>query len=150
MIIKKNLFGFTLIEIAIVIAITGLLVSMVISSFSKVGGTEALDTTVMTVMSVLNEAKSQAISSKNAASYGVRILPDQLISFENTYGTNNKTITISNLVTIATSTGIGTDIIFNNVTAETSASGTITITVLNDQTKKSTIRVYNTGVVEKN
>lgn len=149
---KKYKSGLTLLELAIVIGIIGLLVSMIISSFGKVGGSEALDTTTMTVISVLNEAKSEAISSKDASSYGVRILPNQLISFEGTSspGINSKTITISNLVVLSTSTGIGNDVVFNNVTARTSASGTITITVLNDSTKKSTIRIYSTGVIEKN
>ena len=73
-----------------------------------------------------------------------------MISFKNSYGTENKETTISNLVTISTSTGIGTDVLFNNVSGYTSASGTITITVLNDSLKKTIIRLYNTGAVEKN
>lgn len=142
--------GISLIELLIVIGILSMVVSMVIYSFSRVGGSEALDTTVMSVVAVLNEAKSQSVSSKNQSAYGVRIFNNKLVSFRNTYGTENKETTISNLVTISTSTGIGTDIIFNNVTGNTSASGTITIKVLSDLTKQSTIRVYNTGVVEKN
>ena len=151
----KNKFsrGFTFIEMAIVLAILGLLVSMVIPSFKNVGGSEALSTTVTSVISVLNEARSSAVSSKNAHGYGVRILPNQIVSFEGTYGTNNKILTISNLVKLSTSTGICSgcsDVIFNNVSGNTSASGTITVTILNDQTKNSTIRIYSTGAVEKN
>lgn len=147
--------GFTLIELTIIFAITAMLISTVISSFSKVGGTEALDTSVMSTVSVLIEAKSKAISSKDAANYGVKIYEDKLVSYEcviNTCETktNFSTTTISNLVTISTSTGIGSDIIFNNVSGSTAASGTITITVLKDVSKKSTINIYNTGVIEKN
>jgi Tfp pilus assembly protein FimT len=146
--------GFTLLETAIILSITVLLVIMIIPSFKNVGGSEALDTATMSVIAVLNEAKSQAVSSKGASDpsvqYGVRILNNKLISFKNTYGTENKETTISNLVTISTSTGIGTDIFFNNVSGYTSASGTITVTVLNDTSKNTTIRIYNTGAVEKN
>ena len=150
--IKKQSFiaGFTIIEMLIVLSISAMLISLVISSFGKVGGSEALDTTTVSVVSVLNGARSLAISSKDASSYGVRILNNKLISFKNIYGTENKETTISNLVTISTSAGIGNDIIFNNVSGNTNASGTITITVLNDQLKKNTIRIYSTGIIERN
>ncbi len=147
---KRSTKGFTVAEIIIVLGILALLVSMIVSSFGKVGGSEALDTTVASVISILNEAKSQAVSSKDASNYGVRILNNGLISFKNSYGTNNKEYIVSNLVTVSTSTGIGADIIFNNVSGNTNASGTITITVLNDSSKNSTINVYSTGVIEKN
>ncbi|MFH1455083.1 MAG: type II secretion system protein [bacterium] len=142
--------GFTLIEILLVLSIIVILVVMIIPSFSKVGGSEALDTTTMSAIAVLNVAKSSAVSSKDASDYGIRIFNNKLVSFKGSYGIENKEITISNLVTISTSTGIGTDIIFNNVSGSTSASGTITITVLNDPSKNSTIRIYSTGAVEKN
>lgn len=138
-----------MIETIIILAALAIFASMFISSFTKVGGSEALDTSVVSIISVLNEAKSQAISSKDASNYGVRIFNDKLVSFKNGYGTDNKELTISNLVTISTSTGIGTDIIFNNVTGSTVASGTITIQVVSEPIKTSSIRVYPTGLVEK-
>lgn len=142
--------GFMLIELIIVLTIITILVSITVSSFSTVGGSEALDTSVMSTISVLNEARSSAISSKDASDYGVRILNDKLISFKDSFGTLNSETVISNLVTISTSTGIGTDIIFKNVSGSTNASGTITITVLNDPPKNSLIKIYSTGVIEKN
>jgi len=147
---NKKSGGFSIIEMLIVLALLVMLVSMVVSSFGKVGGSEALDTTTVSIISVLNEAKSLAVSSKSASNYGVRILSDKLISFKNNYGTSNKEVSISHLVEISTSTGLGTDIIFNNVTGQTNASGTITITILNDISKSNTIRIYSTGVIEKN
>ncbi len=147
---KQNSIGFSLVEMLIVIAILAILVSIVIPSFSKTGGSEALNTTVVSTISVLNEAKSLAVSSKDASNYGVRIYNNKLVSFKNNYGTENQEFPISNLVTISTSTGIDTDIIFNNVSGNTSASGTITITVLNDPSESNTIRIYSTGIIEKN
>lgn len=146
---KNNILGFTLIELVIVLTILSILASVVVSSFNRVGGSEALDTTVMSTISILNEARSSAVSSKDASNYGVRILNNKLVSFKNAYGISNKEISISNLVAISTSTGIGSDIIFNNVSGSTNASGTITITILSDEPKSSTIRIYSTGVIEK-
>ena len=142
--------GFTLIEITIVLAIVAMLISIAVSSFSKAGSSEALDTTIVSVMSVLNGAKSSAISSKDASDYGVRILNDKLISFKNSYGIENSEFDISNLVTISTSTGIGNDVIFRNVSGQTNASGTITISILSDPSRVGTIRIYSTGIIEKN
>lgn len=147
---KKNAGGFSLVELTTVLAIIGILTVLVTTTFKKAGGGTAVETSAVSVIAVLNEAKSSAISSKNASDYGVRILNNKLISFQGAYGTGNKETSISNLVTISTSTGIGLDVIFDNVTGNSSASGTITITALNDSTKKITIRIYSTGAIEKN
>jgi prepilin-type N-terminal cleavage/methylation domain-containing protein len=142
--------GFTLIEILIVISILAILVSMFASSFGAAGGSAALDTTVVSVISVLNDAKSQAISSRDASNYGVRIFDNKLVSFKNSYGTENKETTVSSLVIISTSTGMGNDIVFSNVSGNTNASGTLTVTVLGDSSKSTTIKIYSTGIIEKN
>ncbi len=146
---RNNIKGFSLVEILIVIVILTILTSMVVSSFGSAGGSQALDTSTVSIISVLNEAKSLAVSSKDASNYGVRILDSKLTSFKNSYGNENKEFTISNLVTISTSTGIGTDVVFNNVSGNTNASGTITITTLKGPSKNSMIRIYPTGLVER-
>lgn len=148
-IIKKN-SGFTLTEVLIVLAIITILVSMTVSSFRTVGGNEALETSVISTISILNEARSLAISSKNASNYGVRIFDNKLVSFKNNYGTENKEFILPNLVGISTSTGIGTDIIFLNVSGKTSASGTITVVNLSDNSKNVPVRIYPTGIIERN
>ena len=142
--------GFTFLEMMIVLAIIALSVVIVISSLNKEEGGQALSTSVSSIISVLNETKSQAVSSKDASGYGVRIFSNKLISFEGTYGNKNSELDLSNLVKISTSTGIGSDIIFNNVSGSTNASGTITITVLSNPSQTSVINVYSTGNVEKN
>jgi len=146
----KNISGFTLIEFLIVLGILLMLISIAVSSLSKAGGSEALDTTTMSLVSILNGAKSSAVSSKDASDYGIRILNNKIISFKNSYGIENSEYVVSDLVILSTSTGLGADIIFNNVSGSTNASGTITVRVLNNQSQYNTIRVYPTGVIEKN
>jgi len=147
---KKLSKGFSLAELLIVIVILGLIASIVVSSFGQSGGSEALNTSTISAISVLNTAKSMAISSKDASKYGVRIFNNKFVTFKNSYGTENQETVFSTLISVSTSTGIGTDIIFNNVSGGTSASGTVTFTILNNPSKSNTIRVYPTGIIEKN
>jgi Tfp pilus assembly protein FimT len=143
-------FGFTVMETLIVISIIVILVSISVSTFRNMSNSQVLDISVLNVMSVLNSARSEAISSKNATTSGVRILNDKVISYQGFYGNLNQETSLSNLVRISTSTGIGTDIVFNNVTGLTSSSGTITIYFLSDPSKNVTIKINNTGTIEKN
>ena len=76
---SKFLMGFSFVEMLVVLAILTMLISIIVSSFSKVGGSESLEVTLTSVISVLNEAKSQAVSSRDASDYGVRILNNKLI-----------------------------------------------------------------------
>ena len=134
---KKLSKGFSLVELLIVIIILGLIASIVVSSFGQTGGSEALNTSTISAISVLNAAKSMAVSSKDASKYGVRIFNNKFVVFKNSYGTENQETVFSNLIVISTSTGIGTDIIFNNVSGSTTSSGTIEITVVNDSPSAS-------------
>ncbi len=142
--------GFTLLETMAVVVILALIAAVMTLSFSSLGTAQTLDKATLSVMSLLNEARSLAISSKNAADYGLRIGKTKVTSFQDSYGTGNKDFVLSTLVGISTSTGIGTDVIFQNVSGETTASGTITLYLLSAPSQSSTIRVFSTGVVERN
>lgn len=141
--------AFSIVEILIVISIVAILTSMTFYFFNNIGSNQSLDTTTVSVISILDEAKSNAISSKDASNYGVRIFNDKLVSFKNNYGTDNKEFVISKLLIVSTSTGIGSDIIFTNLYGDTNASGTITISILDDLSDSDVIRVYKTGIIEK-
>lgn len=145
----KNKKGFSLIELIIVIAILTMLSTIAIMSFSGVGSSQALDKDTLLVISILNEAKSQAISSKDFSDFGVRILNDRLIFFKGVYGMNNIEYVLSRYVNISTSTGVGSDIIFSNVSGNSNASGTVSIFIINDPIKKNSINIFNTGAIEK-
>ena len=109
-----------------------------------------MDKAALSVISLLQSAKSSATSGKDAADFGVRILKNKVISFENAYGTLNSTYTLSSLLAISTSSGIGTDIIFQNLYGNTTASGTITIYLISNPKTSSTIQVFSTGEVQRN
>ena len=145
--------GFTLVELLIVLAVIALVASAATFSFTQLDGSQSIDKTTLSVLSFLNEAQSQAISSKDDSNFGVRILNNKVIFFEGaSYGTASASSSygLSNLVAIATSSGIGTDIIFTSLTGQTSASGTINIYLIASPKTSSTIQVFSTGVVQRN
>ena len=147
---KKFISGFTLLELMIVLITLSILATVITLSFSKLGTDQSLDKATITIISVLNEAKSNAVSSKYATSFGVRIDKNKITSFRGSYNNSNVDYTLSGLVTISTSTGIGNDIIFQNVSGNTNASGTITVSLVSDPTKKTVIQVFGTGAIQKN
>jgi len=139
-----------MVEMVIVIAIVALLAGVANFSFSQLSGGQSVDKATLSVISILNSAHSLAVSSKDASDFGVRILKNKVVSFEGSYGTSNGTYALSNLVAISTSSGIGTDIIFQNLYGNTTASGTITVYLISNPKTSSTIQVFSTGVVQRN
>jgi prepilin-type N-terminal cleavage/methylation domain-containing protein len=150
---KKVLkYGFSFVEITIVLAIITILSTIVVFSFSSAGSKQSLEKTTISVISILNEAKSMAVSSKDFSDYGVRISENELVSFKGNYGNENKIYSIPNLVTISDISISGVtnnDIIFKKVSGSTNATGTITISIANDLSDYYIIKISKTGLVEK-
>ena len=61
--------AFTLIEIIIVLAIVAVLSTLVTLSLSRANSQQTLDKGALTIVSLLNEARSSAISSKDFSDY---------------------------------------------------------------------------------
>lgn len=146
--IKSRNKGFTFVEIVAVLAIITFLSSIVVLSLNSLGGRQSLDKTTISIISILNEARSMAISSKDFSNYGVRISSDKVISFKNSYGNENKIFELSKLVTIS-DIKVSSDITFLKLSGNTSATGTFSIALKNDLSQKNTIKISQTGLVEK-
>ena len=141
--------GFTFVEIISVLAIMAILATVVTMSFSSVGGKQSLEKATISVISIFNEAKSMAISSKDFSDYGVRVESDKLTSFKGSYGNENTIYSLPNLVTISNISLGGSDVIFKRVSGSTTATGTITISLINDQSENNIIKISQTGLIEK-
>ncbi|MFA5934901.1 MAG: type II secretion system protein [Candidatus Paceibacterota bacterium] len=147
---KELRFGFSFVEIITVLAIIATLSTIVVMSFSDAGSKQALEKTTISIISILNEAKSMSISSKDFSGYGVRIESNKLTSFKGTYGTENKVYNVSNLVSISDiSIEGGSDVVFKKISGSTNATGTITISINNNLAESNTIKISKTGLVEK-
>ena len=79
---QKN--GYTLIELAIVIAIIGIILAIVIVPLSKFRKQEALQNTTNAITSILNEARTKTLAGYNNTTYSVRIESTRAILFVGT------------------------------------------------------------------
>lgn len=145
--------GFTLIEVLVVLAIMTIILTIIISGFTVFQNTQALDKNSETVAEVLQTARVQTLSSKNASQYGVHIGSTSLTLFSgSTYvpgapDSQNYPLLGSDSALSLSLTGGGTDIVFNRLTGETAEDGTITVSSpLSNRVR--TITIYKTGLIE--
>lgn len=146
--------GFSLIELLIVLAIMAILTTITISTFVSSRKTEALSKDTEAVIEILEQARNQTISSKNASAYGVNFSTSSLTLFAGTsYSSsdpNNQTTALSFGTTLTTTLPSGTTaIVFNRITGETNQSSTVTIKLLSSTLASTTVKIYKTGTIEK-
>lgn len=147
--------GVSLVETLIIIGIIGILSALIIPNLSDFRDQQSLKNTTEDIISLLDEARNNTISSKNSNTYGVRLLSDRAILFIGTSYTDsisNKQIDFDNVVEIPSSGGVnlndgGIDIIFKRITGDTNNYGTIVIQLINDNTKQKIINISKIGII---
>ena len=144
MIFYKNK-GFTILEMLMAIAIGAIVVTIITLSFGKLNSEQALDKSAMTVVSVLDEARSLTLASLNATRYGVRLEDSQVIILP-TYATT----TINALVGIRNINlnGGGDTVYFERLSGATLQSGTFEVYLKNSSTTFRTISINTNGLAE--
>lgn len=146
--------GFTLLEIMIVIGIMAIISAIILFSFGKLNSDQALDKDVLSVISLLNDARSLTLSSKGGTQYGVHVEGDRVVLYkgatyspsdpENVVQGLNSMVHISSYVLA----GGASDILFKRLTGNTEQSGTLTLSIRNDPSVQKNITIFETGIVE--
>lgn len=146
--------GFTLIEVLAVLAIMLILAGITFTTFKSFNSSQAVDKDVEVILSVLNEARSRTLSSENDTQYGVHIASTSIVLYTGaTYASgsaSNKTIPLSGHSALTLSLGGASDVLFERLTGESSATGTIVLTAVSNSSLVKTIRLYGTGLAETN
>lgn len=144
--------GITAIELLVVVAVLGIIFSIVVPQFSKTRENQVLKTGVQDVLSAINKARSQTLASLDSLTYGVRFESDKVIIFTGTaysFGAaSNETIMITSPasitnVTLNSVSAIPGEMYFNRLSGSPSRTGTITISSSNIT---KIITIYGTGV----
>lgn len=148
--------GISILEILISIAIVAVITAAVSIPLTKTRFGRILLQSTEDVVSVLNLAKSNTLSSVDGDSYGVRFEGDKVIMFKgsvyNPTSVENKIINMQtglNISSINLNGGVN-DLVFKRLTGATDQYGTIIIQVTSDTSKNKTITISKTGLVTTN
>ena len=156
---RKNLVcGFTAIEIIIAIAVLGIILAVILPSLSTFRNDQTLKNTADDIATLLNQARTDTLSSKNSTYYSVHFQSDRAVYFVggtyNSGASTNKTVMFDSTVTLPSGNislnGAGANVTFDRLTGNTNEYGTITIQLAGDSTKQKVITVTKTGIVSAN
>jgi prepilin-type N-terminal cleavage/methylation domain-containing protein len=148
--------GFSIIEIIIVLAVLGLIIGATLPEFSRIRENQVLKTAVTDILSSIDKARNETLSSLNSSEYGVRFEPSRVIIFKGqTYSlgaSGNEIVPIAlpaniSRVTLGGSMSTTGDFYFNRLSGVPSKTGDINVTA-DSSTKVITITA--TGVASSN
>lgn len=154
--------GFSIIEMMIVIVIVSIISAIVLVSLASFRNEQALKNTTVDIVSLLNKARQNTLSSLNSTNYSVHFESDKAVLFSgNTYSSGdsgNEVINFSSVVTIPASGGInisggGSNINFDRLTGSVSngtIDSTIVVQLVSDSSKNNTITISKIGIVSSN
>lgn len=155
-IMKNKINGFSIIEIVLVLGISLLLIAVVVLPLVKNRQGRLLLQSTDDIVSVLNKARSNTLSSIGSEQYGVKIENDKAVLFTGaTYSqgsASNKITYLQNGVEIESAmivlNGSATSVVFDRLTGGTDNYGTITLRLKSDTSKTKTITIEKTGTVK--
>jgi prepilin-type N-terminal cleavage/methylation domain-containing protein len=148
--------GITIIELLVVLAVLGIIFSIVVPQFSKMRENQVLKSGVQDILSSLDKARSQTLASLNSSEYGVRFESDRIIIFKgDAFSPNtidNETINIVTPASISSVTlnlvsGISGEMYFNRLSGSPSKTGTVTISTTS-YSKRITISATGVASVD--
>ena len=141
---KNN--GLTLLELVIIVSILLLLIFVITGAFLGFRDTQALNSNVEQVVSILDEARFNTLSSQKSLQYGVRFEINKIVLFEgDTYSAsdpNNKEFLLSSAIEISNIFLAGgvSDVVFQKLTGETNQYGTI---IMRSKKNNSNSKIIN-------
>lgn len=153
--VKKNI-GFSVVEVLVVVAILGGLSYILINVFVSSQSESVLQTESERVLSVLNDARSLTLSSKNDDQYGVHFEVDRYFLYKGaTYvmgAPDNEEVQLSPRISISDVDlqGGGPDLLYERLTGKTLDYGSVTLELKSDSSKNKIITILQTGISSSN
>ncbi|MFH1170151.1 MAG: type II secretion system protein [Candidatus Vogelbacteria bacterium] len=134
--------GFTLVEILVAIGIIVLVSYLVVIPFASFRDAKLLDGATEDILSLLHEAQTRTLSSDGGVAYGIHFESDKI-----TLVPDNKEVLLHNHLTISSISliGGGTTIMFNRLTGATDESGTVTVSLVADNSQQRVIAISPAG-----
>lgn len=155
-ILGKTERGITALELLVVFAVLAIIFTVVLKPFSAFRNVQAINSASIQVVSLLNEARSSTVASKESSQYGVHIESGRVVYFKGASfsepSSYNKEIKIDSSVKISgiSLAGGGSDVVFQQLTGDTLNYGTISIEANSNSALKRIITITSTGISSRN
>jgi prepilin-type N-terminal cleavage/methylation domain-containing protein len=140
--------GFSVLEVLVSLAILGLLLSVSLVSFASFSRRDAVSASAAAIGQALRDARARTLASVGGSQYGVKVDGDRFTffqgsTFSSSTPTNNTFMYPSGIrVTSSLST-----LVFERVTGNASASGTISVYQSSAENVVKRVRIQTTGLV---
>lgn len=145
----KKSRGYTLLELLIIVAVTSILAGLAYTSFVAFSRNEALNAGTASIVAGLRDARAKTLASVDGSQYGIYIEPTRYTLFKGAlYDAQSGFNTVSEFNSYIKASSTLTSIVFQRVTGNTTASGTIDVYLNTDHSQKNTISVALTGLVD--
>ena len=145
--------GINIIEFIIIFTILSAIFAIVLPELSKSRENQVVKSAVQEMLSSIDKARSQTLSSLNSSEYGVHFQSDKVIIFKgkvfSALDSNNENIEIVSpafISTVSLTAGAG-DLYFSRLSGVPSATGTV---VVSSPNLSKTITISATGVASPN
>ncbi len=154
----KNFYkkGFSIAEILIIVAVLGIIFAIVIPQFTKTRELQVLKNGTEEIVTSIDKARVETLSSLNSSSYGVHFQSDKIVIFKGTSysagDVNNETISITTPASITNVTfggvsSVSGDMYFARLSGAPSTTGTVTVAT---SSYSKTITISATGNASSN
>ena len=146
--------GFSLIELLFVLLILGILLTVIVWSFSSFRDSRLLENSIGDAVSLTDEARVKTISSYNNMQHGVHFEASRMVLFKGTTfsgsDSDNKEVSIHPLMEIVNISlnNSGSDVVFQRINGKTDNYGSVVIRVKSDPSRAKQININSTGVVD--
>jgi type II secretory pathway pseudopilin PulG len=148
--------GFSVFEIMISVIVLVIITSIIFVSFTNFRDRELLRRDTRSVTALIKEAHALTLAARNDLQYGVHFEVGKAVLYPGTTyvpsSAENKEVLLSPLVSISLitlNTG-GSNTLFQRLTGKTDGHGTVELSLITEPTRKRTITIGRTGVVESN
>lgn len=146
--------GYFLLEVLLAISIIAIIGFVSVVSINSFGTDQSLSKSSEMAVSIIAEARSKSVSSKDASKFGVHFETDKVVLFKgNSYSSSDSENVIYNIdsrskILSVNLTGGVSDVVFNRFTGDTAVTGNIIFAKKSDTSEIKTVTIYPTGMAE--
>jgi Tfp pilus assembly protein FimT len=145
--------GASLMEILVIVAIMGVIASIVTLNFSNYNRRQVVKSAVENIIALANRARSKTLLSAGSSQYGIHIEASRVVLFKGTSftepSTDNVQITLNSALSITNIT-LPSNVVWNRLTGDVGAASSFTVGITGDTNNQKVINIAKTGIVSSN